>query len=230
MLYSTLLSLHILGGFIALLSGGISFTTQKGRKLHNTSGKAYTVAMIVVGLSALTLCLLKHNPFLFVVGIFSMYMTLSGYRSLQYQKGPKQPQLSLDWMLLAITFALTAGYIAHMMLMNGLHLQGLRPVLLVFVGILLLMLLKDIRTLRTLPNLSKQDLLRRHIGRMGGAYISTVTAFLVNNWQMEPGYFPWLLPAAIGIPFIIYFIRRYVPRKRVASKPQKARRASKLIR
>jgi hypothetical protein len=49
-----------------------------------------------------------------------------------------------------------------------------------------------------------------HIGRMLGAYIATLTAFLVVNSEFFPSLLiAWLGPSAIGTPLIIYWIRRY---------------------
>lgn len=222
MLYPIILTLHIIAGFTALLSGGISFTAPKGRKLHTTTGKAYSLAMLGVGITAISMCLLKYNPFLFTIGIFSTYMTLSGYRSLQYHKGSGSSTVYVDWLISAATFLMATGFVIHIILAEGLHFQGAQRVLLIFVSILLLMLISDMLLFRKLGTYRKKDMLRRHIGRMGGAYISTVTAFLVTNIHTEPLYLGWLLPTAIGTPFIIYFIRRYAPRKKAARQAQSA--------
>lgn len=214
MLYTSILILHIIAGFVALISGGISFTAQKGRRLHNNSGKIYTIAMIAVGLSAITMCLMRYSPFLFTIGVFSTYMTLTGYRSLQYHKGSKQLSLRADWLLLILTFLLAGGFVSYMIWDEGLHLQGLQVVLMVFISILLALLLSDIRVLSRMQKLKKPDLLRRHIGRMGGAYISTLTAFMVTNVQTDPIFIAWLMPTVIGTPFIVYFLKKYTIRKK----------------
>ena len=216
MLYTSLLVLHISAGFTALLSGGISFSAPKGKKLHNASGKIYTLAMLGVGFTAVTMCLLKYSPFLFTIGIFSTYMTLTGYRSLQYYKGNKEPKVQLDWILLFTTFLLAGSFSSFMIWTEGLHFMGLQLVLLVFMSILISMLLGDLWVLHHISKLNKGAFLKRHIGRMGGAYISSLTAFLVTNVETEPVFLAWLLPTAIGTPFIFYFIRKYTPRKRKA--------------
>ncbi|WP_224996464.1 DUF2306 domain-containing protein [Cesiribacter sp. SM1] len=223
MLYTFILVLHIAAGFTALLSGGFSFTAPKGKKFHNTAGKIYTLAMIGVGSTAIVMCLMKYNPFLFTIGIFSTYMTLTGYRSLQYHKAENKPVLIPDWILLISALILAAAFTSYLIMQEGLHLQGLQPVLLVFMGILLSMLLGDARMLRSFDKQKKADLLRRHISRMGGAYISTVTAFLVTNIHTEPVYIAWLLPTAIGTPFIAYFIRKFTYKRKTNRQTTKAR-------
>ncbi len=218
MLYTGLLILHIVAGFTALLSGGISFSAPKGKRLHKRTGIIYTIAMLGVGITSLLMCVLRYSPFLFVIGVFSTYMTLTGYRSLQYHKRNTAPNLFLDWSLLLVTFILAGSFTSYMLWTEGLHLQGLQLVLLVFTGILLLMLLSDIKVLSSLHKRTKASLLLRHIGRMGGAYISTFTAFLVTNIQTEPVFIAWLLPTALGTPVLVYFIRKYSPKKKVIDK------------
>lgn len=222
MLYSAILIFHIVAGFTALLSGGISFVATKGKALHKRSGMIYTAAMLAVGLSAIIMCLLRYNPFLFTVGIFSTYMTVTGYRSLQYHKKSQSIALLPDWLLLISAFLLAGGFSLHMILEEGLSLQGIQLVLMVFMSILLLFIISDLRLLIKTNTLSRKGMLRRHIGRMGGAYISTLTAFLVTNVQTEPLYLAWLLPTAIGTPFIIFFITRYTSKKKAAPQATKA--------
>ncbi|MBC7922645.1 MAG: hypothetical protein H7Z75_16310, partial [Ferruginibacter sp.] len=60
---------------------------------------------------------------------------------------------------------------------------------------------------------SRLDWLRMHIERMGGAYIATVTAFLVVNVRVEPAFIPWLLPGLLGGFGIRYFVRKYALEK-----------------
>lgn len=214
-MYNTILFFHILCGSLALLSGLISFTATKGRKLHLNSGKLYTLSMIGVGLSAFALSLLKFNAFLFIVGLFSLYMTLTGYRALN-----RKQLVRKDAFLMAITAAILILFISILGIQTGFQLSGMLPVLLVFTGILSGMLLKDFRRYRKGSASDYRSRLRLHISRMGGAYISTVTAFTVTNVSLEPVYLKWLAPTAIGTLVIAWFQYRYVYQKK-----QKVRKA-----
>jgi hypothetical protein len=50
---------------------------------------------------------------------------------------------------------------------------------------------------------------------MGASYILMLTAFYVDNgphlpvWRLLPAPAFWLLPAAIGVPLIVYATRKY---------------------
>ena len=56
---------------------------------------------------------------------------------------------------------------------------------------------------------------RLHLTGMGASYILLLTAFYVDNgknlplWRELPEIAFWLLPSAIGIPLIIYALRRH---------------------
>ena len=52
----------------------------------------------------------------------------------------------------------------------------------------------------------------KHIGQMGGAYIATMTAFLVNNYRFFPFLPPialWLLPTLFGTVLITIVLKKY---------------------
>jgi hypothetical protein len=53
---------------------------------------------------------------------------------------------------------------------------------------------------------------------MTGAFVSTVTAFIVVNIQMEPGWVLWLLPTAILTPLGIFQMNRFMEGKSSAKK------------
>lgn len=69
---SVLLIIHILSGFTALVSGGVSIFTPKGGKTHKKWGKAYYYAMISVGITAFNIqeyCFSAHDIGIFVVSV-----------------------------------------------------------------------------------------------------------------------------------------------------------------
>ena len=56
---------------------------------------------------------------------------------------------------------------------------------------------------------------RLHIGGLGTSYMALLTAFYVDNgkslpvWKDLPPITYWLLPAAVGLPVMIYALRRH---------------------
>ena len=62
------------------------------------------------------------------------------------------------------------------------------------------------------PPTEKMFWMYKHIGQMGGAYIATITAFLVNNYRLFPFIPPfmlWLLPTAVGVVIITRVLKKY---------------------
>jgi hypothetical protein len=87
------------------------------------------------------------------------------------------------------------------------------PVLLVFGAISIFLVLQDINTqllLRKAKELRKLSWLRKHIGMMMGAYIGTLTAFLVVNINdFQPAWLLWLLPTFILVPLMRFWTKKY---------------------
>ncbi len=207
MFYQILIIFHAAGGFIALLAGSISIIAKKGNQWHKKSGKFFYYAMMIAGGSGIIASTLPghHNPFLFVVGLFSIYLVLSGYRALRFKKLKHVAQLKWDrvisWSMLCVGL--------------GMILYGVRSlwigsamgwVLVIFGMIGALNALQDLRAMRDIKLLRKKSL-RLHIGKITGAYIAAFTAFFVTN-QILPSLLSWLLPTIFGVIYITYWLRK----------------------
>ena len=212
----TAIYIHAFFGGIGLLSGTLSLVTKKGGKVHKQSGKWFVIGMLVSsGLSLPIACMPgHHNPFLFLIGVFTIYMVLVGKRVLRFKR--KTAQVSkLDW---GITITMTL--LSVLMILCGILNSFGNNVLFIFFGIISLMLcFQDFRFWRK-PRRSKTGWLAQHIGKITGAYIASVTAFLVGGMKMQ-GLMVWILPSIIGNTFIIYYIIKvrggFKKRKKVAS-------------
>jgi uncharacterized membrane protein len=85
-LFKTLLYLHIAGGVIGLLTGTVELARRKGDSSHKLIGKVFVYGMLVAGLSSLALASIHPNYFLFIVGVFTVYLVLTGYRYMQDER------------------------------------------------------------------------------------------------------------------------------------------------
>ncbi len=207
------LILHIIAGFIALTVGFIPFVAKKGSKLHNTTGWIFCYSMLLVALSAFGLALYRFNPFLLMVGLLTLYTTVTGYRGLRFRREPATIGQPRDWALL-VASGIALGFTIWQTLVQF----GTENVsVLVLIGFFALSLLNLIRQDSLLFSGRKQmkgkAWIRYHIGRISGAYLATITAFLVNNVHTDPVFVAWLLPTTIGVPAIVYFKRQYGERK-----------------
>ncbi len=201
-LHTLSLILHIASGFTALLTGTAILLRRKGGKSHRVTGRVYFIALMAVACSAFALSLLHPNPFLFMIGAFTLYQGLSGYRAVRDRLRNLGP-----WDVLITVLGATN---AVAMGMSG------QVVLMVFGGISAYLVVGDVRMyaleLRHLP-IPKLLWLQRHIGHMMGSYIATVTAFLVVNYSGSSfGMLVWFAPTVVLVPLIFIWIRRYVVR------------------
>lgn len=207
-----LLVLHIASGFTALVSGGLASFTRKGGVAHRRSGKWYFWAMTGVFITATVIGISKSLAFLFMVGFFSYYFVVRGYRQL-YLKGLGRTQkpAALDWFISGVALLFGLGLIGWAVYQK---IAGLSfwPVPLTFGLISAGFAIADAKLYVKGPK-HKQHWLSSHIVSMGAGYIATWTAFEVTNVKFLPPVLVWLLPTVIGTFFISYSVRRYVKPK-----------------
>ena len=204
-LFHYVLGVHIAFGTVALLIAPFAMVTVKGGLWHRRWGKIFFWAMAGIALTAAILCWLRTGIFLFLIAVLSFYLALTGYRVLQRKK----PDMKPHWFdtALALAMVLTgSGFILLGILGND---SSERWVRIVF-GVLALRLgLLDVyRQFR--PYKSPQSWMLSHMTRFLGAYIATVTAFSVVNFQFLPYFWRWLWPTMFGVLGIIVWRRHCV--------------------
>jgi uncharacterized membrane protein len=203
------LILHVASGFTALITGGMASVTHKGGKTHKVSGRWYFWAMTGVFITALTIGILKSLPFLFMVGFFSYYFVVRGYRQLFLKGlGRTQKATALDWFITGIAFLFGLGLIGWSVYQNINHIS-FWPVPFVFGTISVGFAMADGKLYVKGPQY-KQHWLASHIVSMGAGYIATWTAFIVTNINFLPAVVIWLAPSVVGTLFILRSIRRHI--------------------
>lgn len=203
--FKIFLIVHIAGGSIGLLTGLLNIIQKKGGKKHKLIGRFFYFSMLVAGLSSLVLSYLKQNYFLFMVGLFTLYMVVSGQRYLMHKEIETKGINIIDWAISLI------------MLLSGLLFIGLGTwsivksnlfglVFVTFGSLGLLFVAQDFLNF-TKKNSIKNYWIVGHLQRMTGAFIAAMTAFLVVNAQYFPDFIPgfvyWLLPTIVLTPLII---------------------------
>ncbi len=207
MLFKIILLLHIIAGSIGLIMGTFVLIRKKGNKIHKLLGKIFSIAMVSTGFSAFALSYINTNVFLFIVGVFTIYLTISGNRMLYLKeilKGQK-PQI-IDY---SITFFMLLASVAFLYLgiLNIVKANNFGFVLILF-GITSLVLCYKDYVIYVNRNIDKLFWLKNHIGRMTGAYIAALTAFIVVNNTFFPPIFAWSLPGIVGSIFISRTIKK----------------------
>lgn len=203
--------IHAFFGTIALLSGLGSMLFQKGSKNHKKSGKMFSISMIISSVLSLPIALMPNheNMFLFLIGIFTIYLVLSGNRILLFKN--KNKANFTDKLISGSLF-----FSAFLMLIFGiLHIIQNQNggVLFLFFGTIAVVM--SIRDFKFFTNIDKTKILPFHIGKITGAYIASVTAFLVAGIRAE-GILYWVLPTIIGSFVIFYWTKKISPKKKIA--------------
>jgi hypothetical protein len=206
---SAFLIIHIIGGATSLLSGLFAMLTQKGGMPHRLAGKIYFGGMTAVFIGAVVVAVAHRNDFLLMVGFFSYYMTVRGYRILSLKKLDRGQKFApLDWIIISVSaifiFTLITWGVWAWMQGSGMGIVGL-----VFGLIGLTFLVNDIKSYVNPPT-EKMHWWYTHISSMGGSYIAATTAFIVVNIQL-PHYqwVLWIIPSIIGGTLIGKTIRKY---------------------
>ena len=208
LLFKTFLFAHIGAGSIALFTGLVALALKKKRGSHSKVGYVFHVSMLVVALSAFVMSILHANYFLFVVGVFSFYLTFTGYRSIVFLRGESKPNW-LDKSAMILCAILMLGVTAKFLNNRAFSFTGFSTIIIVFDLILTGLLIQDYKNFNPRQALTKNNWLIKHITRMIPAYIATTTAFLVVNVDYKYPVVIWLAPTFLFVPIIIFNIRKY---------------------
>lgn len=195
--FTIFLVLHIIGGTFSLLSGLGAVISKKGSLWHRRFGKVFFYAMLLTTLSALVMAALKTGLFLFTIAVFSFYQTYMGYRAIKNKSMLANRYDKIIW---------GVALINAVVMITTLH-----PVLMVFGGIGLANTIRQLMHQRKLDGrpAPKGDWLQLHIGMMMGAFIATITAFVVVNAPDNLGTalstLLWLAPTIVLVPLLVYW-------------------------
>src|ERR1041385_828806 len=196
--FHRILPIHIALGGLALFIAPLAMVTVKGGLWHRRWGKIYFWAMAGVALSAAAMCWLRSGLFLFLIAILSFYLSLTGYRVLQRKK-PEDKAALLDWFASCLMLAAGAGFIVVGLMESD---SSRRWVRIIFGVIGMCLGTSDVRGYLNPPK-EKRAWWFAHMVRFLSAYIATVTAFSVVNFQFLPYFFRWLGPAMLGTVGIV---------------------------
>jgi uncharacterized membrane protein len=209
-LFKILLAFHILGGTVGLTCGLINIVRKKGDKTHKLVGKGFLYGMLTAGFMSFALSILHPNPFLFMVGILTIFLVGTGQRYLSLKNlGNGQKPLFIDWVL-TIMMLVTGIAFVGIGINNVIHGNNFGIVFIAFGGLGLRNVKSDFNYYRGIIDFKNYWLLQ-HIGRMSGGFIASVTAVLVVNgkyFAFIPDILLWLLPTILIVPLIVYWSRK----------------------
>ena len=199
-----LLFVHILAGAAALGAAGFALGSAKGGALHRRAGRVYALGMAIAGVTALVLAALRPNPFLFAIGVFSLYLVFTGWRAAVLRDGVPQ----LPDHLAGAAMATVGGVMLIWGAQGVITGMASQPViLLVFGTIGLTLALGDWRDWRKGAIIGKARI-ARHLSRMMAGTIATITAAMTVNLAFLPDLVAWLGPTVLLTPVVFWWNAR----------------------
>lgn len=206
-IFNILLVIHILFGGIGLIVGTILMFLKKGNTNHKKLGLLFFISMLMNAFCSLVLAIIHPNLFLFIIGIFSIYLAITGRRHLKVKLFTVQKDAVLyDW-ILSSTMLLFGLILIIYGWMN-------EQMIYLFFGILTFFLSSREMYVFYTKKYPEHYFIKSHIGRMIGSYITALTAFIVvNDFGYVPNYVKWIGPTILFVPLIIYWQKKYTKSK-----------------
>jgi len=203
-----LIYIHAFLGGIGLTTGIVSIIVKKGSSFHKKSGKLFTIGMIGSSLISIPIAFMPNheNLFLALIGIFTIYLVLVGNRALKFKIKTKaditDKIISGTMFCLSVAMLLTGIY-------NLINSSSIGTLYVFFGGFGIFLTVSDFRFYRN-PQKTKNAWLAAHIGRMMGALIASITAFIIAGLGIQH-LIAWTLPTLLGTIYIIYWKRKVTP-------------------
>lgn len=196
-LHLTNITLHVIAGSIALITGFAAILVKKGLGRHILFGKYFTrmiVVVIVTGLSGVII--FNRNSFLLVITLLSGYNCFSGIRALKLHG--QKPEL-LD-IIIPILVIISAIFYLYYLKYSGLYWSPI--IIYSTLGALFLVTGYDFCKSFMAVNCLKKSMMYEHTYKMISAFSAISSAF---TGTVFPDYKPYsqFLPSVAGIIYII---------------------------
>jgi uncharacterized membrane protein len=204
-----LIYIHAFFGGIGLITGIGSIVVKKGSKIHKRMGKLFSVGMLTSSLISLPICWMPNhqNVFLFLIGLFTIYLVISGNRALTFKYKPKADLLdkiiSGSMLFFSVIMIVLGLYCQLNNITNGI-------LFLFFGGFGFYMSFKDFIFFKNFSE-TNRNWLSKHIGKMMGALIASITAYIVAGLGIG-SLIAWITPSILGTFYIIYWNRKITPK------------------
>ena len=197
--------IHAFFGGIGLVTGIGSVIVKKGSLIHRKMGKLFSIGMIVSSLISIPISWMPNheNLFLFLIGLFTIYLVLAGNRALKFKTKEKANLIDIIISGSMLFFSLIMVIIGTYGVLSDISSSLLY---LFFGGFGLFLTIKDFRFYKNSKN-PKNAWLISHIGKMIGALIASITAFIVAGLGIG-NLIAWILPTILGTFYIVYWKRK----------------------
>lgn len=201
--FNSLLIIHITSGFTALSSTIGALLAEKGMYRHRLCGRIFLYAMTGIFVTAIPMCYITQDLFLFLIALFSYYFAISGYF---FAKNRTGVATTYAWTITVIMFWLGLYMISYSL--SHFHSQNYQVTVLLIFGILgCITSIGDLKTYYFDEATGNMRIIK-HLSAMLGATIAACTAFTVVNFHTNPAWIAWIAPTALILPVILYWTKR----------------------
>lgn len=184
---NTVTVVHVAAGIVALAAGTIAAVARKGPGAHAAAGIGFSVAMLVLGLTAAFLLPLKSPPESPVGGLMVCYFVATAWMTARRRSGvPGWFERSACAAVLVMAFAIIGHGFEVLFALPGQFKGPPGPVALFGLGgICLLAGLLDLRFI-VRGTLSATQRLSRHLWRMCFAFFIATGSFFLGQQDVLP--------------------------------------------
>lgn len=201
---------HVVFATLALISGAMAIILKRNTPRHKPIGRLYFWCMTGVFVTATFISVVKNLQFLFLIGIFTYYATITAYRALKLKNLHKgQRPGRTDWLIECIaglTFLCMVVFAVLVYLQSG-NTEAIIPFVFGMLG--LWGVYRNVTVFIKGPA-ETMYWLKKHIGNICGSYIGAITAFTVNQSAHIPlpSVVLWLGPTLVITPIIIMELKK----------------------
>ena len=184
-----LMPIHIAGGSIAIITGYIAVFTGKGNNVHRKNGMWFVVAMIVLGVTATVIALVRGGG---ATGYLPIYLVVTGLTTVR-PFGDKQRVIDIACLLVAVFLAIATAASGFDIAMNHGGVRDGVPAGMVFflATVTGLAALGDFRLVRR-GTLQGARRIARHLWRMTfSLFIATGSFFLGQADELPEALRVW---------------------------------------
>lgn len=225
---------HIAGGSVGLISGLVALCAPKGGRWHRAAGKVFVASMLVMGLFAAYLAVVRPGQIInLFIAAFALYLILTAWLTVRRRDGraglAEAGALAVSVMLCApfalVMFQLVSGVT---LFKSAFAIEG--PILIAlctFAAVIAAAAIGDARVVFA-RGISGTPRIARHLWRMGfGLTLAAGSAFTNGFARLLPG--PYHVPRVFFLPqlvllmvMIFWLVRVRFPGWRPAAPPPAA--------
>jgi hypothetical protein len=205
----TLLSIHVAGGVIGVLSGFVALYALKGGPLHRRSGMVFVYAMLTMSLMGALVAVGRAGAAMNIpAGLITVYLVIT---SLATMRPPSPERQRVERAAMVVGFALGVGTAVAAMAQAALGRPQFAFPLVMFAGLTLGAARGDLRMMRA-GGIRGKERIRRHLWRMSTALFIAAASFFLGPARRIPE--PLRLGLFKLVPFVVlatmaYWLWRY---------------------